>query len=169
MAGSTPEFRAVDLSDREHRHRVQNAETLRNFVVGQAFPAIAAQQGVVEQTGQEETVHSYGWYLRSVHNPEQLPPDDGREVVGSPRSDEQRSPHGLRRWEVHVGHRHRQHVVVGGLDRKEQDVADRHRPAAPQRVDRAGDVPRAGQIAKSVISGTWSDGRVQLRHDSKTR
>ena len=48
------------------------------------------------------------------------------------------------------------------------DVVDRHRPAAPQRVDRAGDVPRAAQSANSVTSGTWSDGRVQLRQGSWT-
>jgi hypothetical protein len=45
-------------------------------------------------------------------------------------------------------------------------LVHRHRPAAPEGVDRAGDVPRAAQIANSVISGTWSDGRVQLRHGS---
>ena len=57
-------------------------------------------------------------------------------------------------------------VGVGGLDGEEGDVVDRHRPAAPEGVDRAGDVPRAHQSANSVISGTWSDGRVQLRQGS---
>ena len=59
-----------------------------------------------------------------------------------------------------------QTLVVGGLDREERDVVDRHRPAAPEGVDRAGDVPRAHQSANSVISGTWSEGRVQLRQGS---
>ena len=60
----------------------------------------------------------------------------------------------------------RQPLGVGGLDGEEGDVVDRHRPAAPEGVDRAGDVPRAHQSANSVISGTWSDGRVQLRQGS---
>ena len=56
--------------------------------------------------------------------------------------------------------------LVGGLDGEEEALVHRHRPAAPEGVDRAGDVPRAGQIANSVINGTWSDGRVQARHGS---
>ena len=58
---------------------------------------------------------------------------------------------------------------VGSLDGKERDIAERHRPAAAQRVDGAGDVPRAHQKANSVTSGTWSDGRSQLRQASWTR
>jgi hypothetical protein len=57
-------------------------------------------------------------------------------------------------------------LLVGGLDGEEEALVYRHRPAAPEGVDRAGNVPRAGQIANSVINGTWSDGRVQARHGS---
>ena len=60
----------------------------------------------------------------------------------------------------------REPLRIGGLDREERDFADRHRPAAPEGVDRAGDVPRAAQSANSVISGTWSEGRIQARQGS---
>ena len=58
--------------------------------------------------------------------------------------------------------------LVGGLDGEEAGAVDSDRPAAPKRVDRAGDVAPAAQIANSVTSGTWSEGRVQLRHGSWT-
>jgi cyanate permease len=35
----TPEFRAVDLADREHRHGVQNVETLRDLITTCYFVA----------------------------------------------------------------------------------------------------------------------------------
>ena len=62
--------------------------------------------------------------------------------------------------------------IVGGLDGEEGRVVDDDRPAAPQRVDGAGDVSGvwapAAQMANSVTSGTWSDGRAQLRQCSWT-
>jgi len=59
-----------------------------------------------------------------------------------------------------------QALGIGGFYGQERNLIDRHRPAAPEGVDRAGDIPRAGQRVNSVISGTWSDGRVQLRTGS---
>ena len=64
--------------------------------------------------------------------------------------------------------RRRRALGIGGLDRQEEDVVDRHRPAGPEGVERAGDIPRPGQRENSVISGTWSEGRSQWRQVSNT-
>jgi hypothetical protein len=61
---------------------------------------------------------------------------------------------------------------VGGLDREQLQrsviAADRHRPAAAQRVDGAGNGARITQKTNSVTSGTWSDGLSHDLHGSQT-
>ena len=72
-----------------------------------------------------------------------------------------------------AGRERRQPERIGGLDREQGQGSlaggmDRDRPAAPQRVDRARDVPGRVQKANSVMIGTWSDGLSQLRQSSNT-
>ena len=58
-----------------------------------------------------------------------------------------------------------------GLDRDDRDglgAVDPHRPPGAQRGDRAPDRRPCAQSSISQISGTWSDGRSQLRHGSST-
>ena len=56
--------------------------------------------------------------------------------------------------------------VVRSLDSKQMQRPDRNRPAAAERINRAGSRSCVDQNANSVTSGTWSEGLSQLRQGS---